>query len=197
MIKFVSETHTYTLDGQSIPSVTKVLKEAGLIDFSKVNPDILERALNFGTAVHLACELYDTNDLNETTLDNNLRPYLDGWIKFLKDTGFKIESTEERVVSKKFWYAGTLDRRGTLSKRAVLDIKTGVDFGPATALQLAAYENGYNEDKPFKERIKERICVLLRNDGTYKMEVYKDKGDFSVFLSCLTLRNWRKKKCKA
>lgn len=193
MITFNKEKHQYQLDGQVIPSVTRSLQDAGLVDFSKVNADILRRALKFGTAVHLACELWDRKDLNVDKLDTNLMPYLKAWCAFLIDTGFKIEGIEETVASEKYWYAGRMDRRGLLDRRTVVDIKTGVDFGPATRLQLAAYQLAYNEGKPTLDKIKDRACVLLRNDGTYKLEVYRDKGDISVFLSALTLRNWRKR----
>lgn len=198
MITFNAEKHEYRLDGQPIPSVTRTLKEAGVAEFNCPNADVLDRALKFGRAVHLTCELFDRNDLNEEILDSNLKGYLDAWRKFLKDTDFKIEAIEERVVSKRLWYAGTLDRRGILNgKRAVIDIKTGVDFGPATALQLAAYQNAWNEGKPIKEKIKTREVVQLKADGTYALapDKFFAKSDFSVFLSALTIRNWRKR-CK-
>ena len=188
---FNKENHTYTLDGQPIPSVTKILQEGGLVDFSKVNPDVLDRACKFGDATHLACQFYDAGILNEVTLDENLRPRLTAWKKFLKDTGFVVEAIEEKVVSVKYRFAGRLDRRGLLSKRTVVDLKTGADFGLATGPQLAAYQGAYNEGKSRKDQIKDRLCVLLNGDGTYKLEPYEDEGDFSVFLACLTLRNWR------
>jgi len=192
-LSFNPKTHKYALDGQPIPSVTKTLQEGGLVDFSKINADVLDRACKFGTAAHLACQFYDEGILNEDTLDENLVPRLDAWKKFLKDTGFVIEAIEEKVVSVKYRFAGTLDRRGLLygCRRTVVDLKTGADFGVATGLQLAAYKGAYNEGKPRKDQIRERACVLLNGDGTYKLQVYEDRGDFSVFLACLTLRNWR------
>ena len=191
---FNKENHTYTLDGQPIPSVTGILQEGGLVDFSKVDPEILDRACKFGIAAHLACQLFDERTLNEDILDENLVPRLAAWKKFLNDTGFVIEAIEEKVVSVKYRYAGTLDRRGLLySRRTVIDLKTGADFGLATGPQLAAYQGAYNEGKPRKEQIRDRLCVLLNGDGRYKLEPYEDRGDFSVFLACLSIRNWRRR----
>jgi len=194
MITFNSEEHSYQLDGQPIPSVTTILKDAGLIDFSKINADILDRASKFGSAVHLACELYDKGDLNEDHLDINLLPYLDAWRKFLKDTGFKIQAIEEKVASDKYWYAGRLDRRGRLfDKVTVLDIKTGSGILPSTAIQLAAYQECVNQGLHMKDKVKEREVVQLKADGTYALapDKFFSKNDFSVFLSALNLKNWR------
>lgn len=112
MITFNAETHTYYVDGLKIPGVTSILKGAGLIDFSMVPTDILERAFKFGTAVHLATELDDRDNLDIVSLDAPLLPYILAWRKFKQDMGCKILSIEERVYSAKYRYCGTLDRRG-------------------------------------------------------------------------------------
>ena len=77
----------------------------------------------------------------------------------------------------------------------VVDIKAGVDFHPASAIQLEAYKEAWNEGKPVKEKIKDRLIVLLQEDGTYKFpdDKFYQKSDFGVFLSALTLRNWKVK----
>lgn len=192
MVTFDPKTHTYSKGGVEIPSVTKVLKGCGLIDFSKVPPERLDVALLFGTVVHKTCELYDKNNLDEKSLDPKLRPYLDGWIKFKKDTQAKTESIEEQVYSKLYRYAGTLDRRMILDKHAVVEIKTSVDFHPANRFQLSAYQYAYNEHLESRVgRINDRIAVLLTDEGTYKLEQYRDPMDFNMFLSCLSIYNWK------
>lgn len=195
MVKFDPIKHKYSVDGIPIPGVTKTLQEIGLIDFSHVPAERLELALRFGTMVHLATELYDSGDLNDTKLDPNLRPYLDGWIKYKKDTMLVIEGIEERVMSKKYRYAGTLDRRVIkYGRRTVVDISTSVDFSIAKALQTEAYKQAYNEGKQIQDKIKDREIVLLNDKGTYKLapKEFYGKNDFNVFLSCLTFNNWRK-----
>ncbi len=192
MIQLNTENHSYTKDGIPVPGVTKVIREAGLVDFSMIPADIMERAQKYGTATHLACELYDRGTLDDKLLDPLLRGSLNAWIKFRKDTGFVPLGIEEKVYSAKYGYAGTLDRRGMLHDiHSLIDLKSGADFGKATGPQTAAYENAVNEKLPFKQRIKKRYSVLLKENGLYKIEPYEGKSDFSVFLAALTLRNWR------
>lgn len=194
MLNLDKETHTYTKDKQQIPGVSRILQGAGLIDFSKVPIDRLEAALNFGTAVHRACELYDKNDLDETSLSEELIPYLNAWKKFRKDTKFKIKAIEEHVLSTRLRFAGTLDRRGLLYDRhVIIDIKSSVDFHPAAAIQTSAYKEAYNEDKKPKDKVLDRYSVLLKPDGNYKVVQYKDKNDFNIFVSSLNLWNWKER----
>ncbi len=195
MITFNAETHEYFYEGLKIPGVTRTIKDAGLIDLSKIPADILDRAQKFGTAGHKAVELDDQDNLNMESLDPALLPYLEGWRKFKKDTMFAVLSIEEPVFSKRYRYAGTLDRRGLIKARhTIIEIKFGI-LDPTAAIQLEAYKEAWNEGKPVKEKIKDRLVVQLCQDGTYKLppEKHYEKSDFSVFLSALTLRNWRRR----
>ena len=190
---FDEEKHEYTLDGIVLPSVTQIIQEAGLSDYSFVNETVLKAAANFGTAAHLACELEDYKDLDYDSLNPELRPYLNGWNKFKKDTGFICEEIEKRVYSKKYLYAGTLDRVGPLFKRkALVDIKTGTSLPKWIRLQTAGYKIIYNEGLKIKDQIKDRYVVQLLPDD-YKLEQHIDKSDTDVFLAALTIRNWKHK----
>lgn len=195
MIELNPETHEYKNDGQPVPGVNQTLREAGLVDYIGVPAALLARAAAFGTAVHLVTQLYDSDDLLDSSVDDYIRPYLRGWIKFLSDTGFEIETIEKSLHSKKYHYAGTPDRTGILYRKCTLiSIKTTTTLQPSTAIKEAAYENLYNEGRPIKERIKRKEVVIL-GEGDYKLapESFFDKGDFSVFLAALTIRNWRVK----
>ena len=188
MLEFNSENHTYKLDGIKLPSVTQVIGGAGLSDFSKVNPDILKRSQAFGTATHLACMLDDKHQLDMKSLDPALFPYLKSWQKFKRDFGITdFKEIEKQVYSTKYQYAGCLDR---LWEDALIEIKTSTSIPITAGLQLAGYQNAYEE--MYKVKIKRRLCVQLL-DGTYKMEEYKEKSDRTVFLSCLNLHNWGKR----
>jgi len=184
---FDAESHVYTLDGVTIPSVTQVLKSAGLIDFGFVPESILDKAKEFGNAVHKATELEDKEELDYFTLDVPLQNPLDAWNKFKKDFKFTPTIIEEIMYSEKYRFAGTPDRIGTIGKDYVLvDIKTGV-----LAKTIALQTSGYEILSPVK--IKRRIGVQLNMDGSYKIKEYKDKTDQRVFLSCLNIFNWKGK----
>lgn len=193
-LTFNEEKHEYRHEGLRVSSVTQILKGAGLIDFSKVPPAILERACKFGTAVHSATELHDKGVLNEVKLDSALRPYLDAKIKFMKDTGAEILLNEEPLYSKKFHFAGTPDRVLLIRDRVTgIDYKSGETFNQSTEIQLAGYKILYNEGKKVVDKMKDRKAVHLLGDGTYKIVPCEDKSDESVFMACLTINAWRMK----
>jgi hypothetical protein len=193
--------HQYMLDGVILPSVTQVLKGVGIIDFSNIPPSRLEAACKFGTAVHKATELWDKGTLDEVVLDPHLKPYLDGWKLFRKETGFNPIAIEEPLYSKIYRVAGTPDRLGQWNINTpfvIPDIKTTFELSPANAIQLAGYELMWKEfDKGADIKAKYiRISVLLNDKGTYKIEEYKDKNDTNIFIAALSVYNWKGKNGK-
>ena len=187
--------HIYrdTETGLTIPNVTSILEKAGLVDFSMVNPEKLKRAQDFGKAVHLACHLYDKHNLDMGSLDPALKPYLEDWIKWKKDSGFLIDSSEKIVYSKIYNYAGTYDRVGLLDGvRTLIDIKTGTTLPKTIALQIAAYMGAANEGRKMADKIKRRLSIWLLGDGQARPAEYKERTDFRVFTSCLNIMNWKK-----
>ena len=191
---FNKETHEYFLNGNKLPSVTHILQDAGIIDLSGIPFSRLEAAREFGSAVHLACQLYDQDNLNEKTLDHNLRPYLDAWNKFKEDTGFVIIENENPICSPKYRFAGTPDRVGRLDCLTIVDIKSTAELSPAIGIQTAGYQIAWNETH--EEKVKKRIAVLLQPDGKYRIQVYKDKSDTNLFLSALSIYNWKQRNLK-
>lgn len=186
---FDEATHTYRVDGVVVPSVTQIL--APLNDFSMVSPADLEYARQLGTAVHKATELYDAGDLDESTVPEVVQPYLDAWIRLRRELPFEILGMEKRVYHPAHRYCGTYDRLVKFDdRRCMWDIKTG-DLYPSYGPQTAAYKNA--EEKQSGKRIEGRHTIQLRDDGTYRIHEMKDPEDWAVFLSCLTLHNFRNK----
>jgi len=187
-LTFNEERHEYRAGDVVVPSVTQILKP--LTDFSMVPKDVLERASQFGRAVHKACELSDLGNLEEATLDSVLYPYLAGWKKFSREHAVKWVIIERPLYSDMHKYAGTPDRFGTVDgKAAVVDIKSSTSLYPAVGPQLAAYKNLVPGSPP----ICRRIGVLLKPDGNYELKEYTDRDDWSLFLSLLTVRHWCKR----
>ena len=179
---FNPENHVYTIDNIYLPSVTTIIKAAGLIDTTWFT----EGATTRGTYVHQATELYDKNDLDEAALDPALVPYLNAYKQFLNDTGFCIDGIEKRIHSATYGYAGTLDRLGKFpgeNINSILDIKSGV---PAKwhGAQLAAYALCYPEPH-------NRYGLYLSDNGTYKLKRFRDRNDMQVFLACLTIYKFK------
>lgn len=193
-LTFDEETHTYRFEGRKVPSVTTVI--APLSQYlTQIPRDVLEEKRLLGKYVHQASELADIGDLDWDTLWGPARPYVEAWRQFVADTGFTavVDGIEARLYHMKFRYAGTADRIGILGgQAAVLDLKTSETLEPAYGVQLAAYQEAWNEANP-KAKITMRKAVQLRPDGTYRVETYRGADDFSVFLSCLTLYHWKEK----
>ena len=198
-LSFDPIAHEYRLNGFVVPSVTQALSIFD--DFSGIPKDTLEYARDRGTAAHTATALYDQSNLDLSSVDPVVKPYLDAWMKFCDELNFSPDHIEARVYSKKYQYAGTLDRVGTIKhpwglEDVILDIKTTAVISASTGPQLAAYDQAGKESIPDWPKKMPRYTVQLRNDGSYRMHCHEDKADLSVFLAALTVHNFRRAKCK-
>lgn len=186
------ETHTYTDNGIVVPGVTSVIDH--LCDLTGIPRDILDHKSYIGKAAHKACELHDLDVLNWSTVDYGVLPYLVAWINFLKDSGFDVLLNEHLVFHKRHNYAGMLDRVGVLNGEiSLIDIKCTAVIGPHAGVQLSAYFEAENSTRIKADKITKRYAVQLRPDETYRLIPFTDRSDFSVFLSCLLIHNWKLK----
>jgi hypothetical protein len=182
-LTFDEATHTYSVNGRRLMSVTQVL--ALVDDRHKGDPFYLQR----GRFVHQACEYLDRDELDEDSVDPIIYPYLEAYKKFREETGFKPDLIECRLYHPTYAYAGTLDRIGDLNGNHVLiDLKSGAK-ARVDELQLAAYlELARANSIP----VKKSFDLYLRDDGTYKLEPVENvKLLLPVFLSILTASRWK------
>lgn len=192
-LTFDPAAHVYVLDGRPLPSVTKILAEANVADFSApwFSADVLER----GTYVHQAILLDNEGDLDEATLDPELVPHVEGWRAFRRETGCVVEHWERPVCDPVLGYAGTFDgivrlmERG-FERRVLIDIKRA--FYPSAGPQTAAYRRCALKlyDSPI---LLQRAVVELPGDGTYRYHPLNEHArDEAIFLSSLHIVNWRR-----
>jgi hypothetical protein len=183
MLQFDAATHTYTLAGRKLPSVTEVL--APLQDFSMVPPAVLQAACEFGRNVHIACDLYNRDALDWSSLDAALVPYVRGWAQFLEESGAVVIASECRVYHDELGYAGSPDVVLAWGKRTVLpDLKATAVVPRTVGIQTAAYAKAYARAHATREP--ERYCIHLQ-DGKYRSHKRTDPADWSLFLSCLNV----------
>ena len=183
---FDAASHTYTLEGRQLPSVTTILQAEGFIDATWFT----EYGRDRGTKVHQAVEFYDAGDLDEDSLDPVLKPYLAAWKRFKEEAHVTIEASEVRLASEVYGFAGTIDKVAAIGNvKAILDIKSG-QVQPWTGLQLAAYHILLNEPA------RKRYAVQLNNDGSYRLHEFKDRSDRAVFLAALTVHQWKRREGK-
>jgi hypothetical protein len=187
-LTFDEATHSYTLDGNRVPSVTQVLNV--LEDWEGVPPDRLEAARLFGQRVHEACALLVRGVLDWDSLNAALVPYVEGARNFLRMSGAVVIASELRLGNSRHRYAGTLDLMVEWRGQCLADFKSGVvprTVGP----QTAAYSESYREH--YQQRPKRRYCIQLNPEAPhgYRVHELKNPSDFSLFLSCLNV--WRAK----
>lgn len=181
--------HEYKLNGLIIPSVTQVLKGAGLVNLDFVNEDLLAEKADLGKKVHLTTELFDNGTLDIDFLHPTLKAYLDSWIKFKADFNFTPTDIELQLFHKLYRFAGRVDRVGLANGVLTLvDIKSGIHT-KTHAIQTAAYTLLYNQDKKKGEQIKKRFTVYVKPEG-YKVEENKGANDQNIFLAALTIHNY-------
>lgn len=197
---FDAPSHTYTLDGERVHSVTHILTRAGLIDFSGIPIVTLDAARRRGTIVHQAIHYLNENDLDVDRFMADFPDYagyLRAWITFTEQRHFRAVLCERRLASRKHRIAGTADCFGTLDGVPVLlDFATGRPSDVAKDLQTAAYfslatewaaePDGDPELLAFLTRARgvlKRYGVALRADGTFSLDPYTNPSDFRDFLT--------------
>jgi hypothetical protein len=161
--------------------------------FDAVPADTLEYKRQVGEAVHLATALDDRGQLDDETVADVVRPYLEAWRRYRREKSFTPTLIEQTVWHPQIGYAGTLDRMGTIGRvRWLVDIKTGSESdadlaGPQTAAYLeAARAMGHAE----AQGIVDRGTVHLREDGAYRLVPHTNRRDWNAFLAALELMNF-------
>jgi hypothetical protein len=186
-VHFDEATHTYTHEGVVLPSVTTIIKAAGLMDMTGWN----EAARDRGTRVAKMTAYFDQGDLDEASVDPAELGYLNAWRRFLSESGFKSDANGiEEVLCVPGRAAGTLDRRGMMGQlKTIIDIKTG-GASAWHAIQTAGYASlvgGHHR----------RYACYLQDDGRYTLVQHRDASDFAIFDACVNLYHWKKRNMAA
>ncbi len=193
-LKFDAESHTYWLDGARIPSVTQVLKVLTGDQFASVPKDVLANAVALGTAVHCAIELDIDKELDDASLHDTVRPYLDMWRNWCAVTGFEPDLSEQQVYSRRLRFAGTVDVIGRFKNgdKAIIDIKRCAlmppSVGPQTAGYALAYSESFDCDKPHRFALQ-----FPKNAKHPKLEQFQGFSDERSFLAALTVYQWKER----
>jgi hypothetical protein len=198
-LTFDAPTHTYTLDGVRVPSVTGILQASGLIDFSGIPEPVLDAAKYRGTIVHEAIHFANEGDLDTTQFELDFPAfigYVDGWRAFCAQRTFVPLVNEYRLASRRHQVAGTLDTLGLLDGEAVLlDFATGdprdvsKDYQTAAYLGLALEWATEPDSDPrlaafFRDHpVVRRYAVQLTRTGGFVLHPYTDPADFRKFLT--------------
>ena len=188
VVEFNESDHSYWLvedhGKRRLMSITQALQIAGLVDTTFFN----ERAATRGTYVHEATALYDQGRLDEGTVSDELRPYLEGYKLFLEECAPEWSRVEARFADDISDVAGTVDRVGVIQvagvpQKAVVDIKTGRGgAAPWHPIQLAGYQHLLTQYLSRRGPVREaaqikRYGLYLRGDSKYTLTPYTNDQD--------------------
>jgi len=135
-----NDAHEYSWYGEHVPGVNELLRELGMIDTTFFTEEGAAR----GKRRHSLLEAYDENRIDWAKIEPEDGYVLVGWREFLEDSGFLVKSNELPVIHSGLWYAGTIDKVGTLDGQThLLDIKSGSSVDRWAYLQTACYALAY------------------------------------------------------
>jgi len=190
-LEFDEEKHEYKWHGKQVPSVTTILKSAGIVDAAWYT----EEARIRGTHVHQAAQFYDEGDLAPGSIRPEIQPYMDAYVKFKRDTGFYPILIEQKVIHTK-GYAGTLDRVGWLNDRLVqIDLKSG-GIPKWAGLQTEAYKQALEEmislgHIKLEQYPEARFALQLTSEGKYKLQPLQGLSDGHYFWAALEIHKFK------
>ena len=141
---FDEATHTYTLDGVVIPSVTEICAPITCGKYPPVG--VVQQAAARGTRVHELCALYDMDALPDE-IEAELVGYVKAWAAFCRDykpVWRHIELPLYGSPDAGMPFAGTIDRIGDIDGRTrVVDIKTAASLDRPAKVALCEQITGY------------------------------------------------------
>ncbi|MDD5220748.1 MAG: hypothetical protein PHV11_09295 [Candidatus Bipolaricaulis sp.] len=182
--RFDESTHTYSINDRVVPSVTQILTD---IFGKRFWYD--EWYAQRGRANHAAISYYVQGCLDFNSVSEEIKGYLEAFIKFLDETKFNPIKSEEILFSTVYNFAGTPDLLLTDPNGQLIlaDIKSSVE--PIVKLQLAGYDILYSSIKIYPKR---HCAIELSTDGKYKIHWFNDIQRMrNVFLSCLSIYNFK------
>jgi len=189
--RFDKADHSYWLGKTRLIGVSDAIQAAGLKDFSRIAPDVLEHARQRGTVVHTACHFLDEGDLDWATVSPEIEPYVRAWERFKKETGVELLGIEKPLFHATLGFAGTPDRVVNLyPHKGIIDLKT---YAPdaVTGIQLAGYSYlELGQQSPLDAP--KRWGLWLKDDGKYGLREYTDRGDEAVFMACLIIAKFKR-----
>lgn len=163
-----------------LPHVTRILKDAGLIDADWFTDEARER----GRAVHLATQFLDEGDVDwESVEASGVSLQVRQYQIFLDQVRPEILAIEERVENKALQYCGRLDRRVRINGReGILDIKSPWQ-SPFQAIQVSMYAACF--DRPMAR------WTLHLSEENYKLRQHTGRRDWDVAKAAITIAAWR------
>ena len=158
-LEFNSDAHEYHLDGRRLVSVTQIIRT--VLPAFQANEYYLQR----GRALHHATALLDDGKLDWSTVDEAILGRTRAWQKFRRDYPASTVAIEQKLVSKRYRFAGTADRVLFADECFIIaDAKSTV--APQCIPQMGLYSLLWTENggKPCRKA----VAVELQDDEQYR-----------------------------
>ena len=186
---FIESTHTYTLYGQKIPSVTQLMAPLNAAVYGGINTEVLNKAADRGTEVHQAAENYANFGIEDISPER--RGYFDGFREWFDEVKPVVVSTEFKTYHKYLIYAGTIDLLAYIhNKLYVIDYKTTYSVEKMlTRVQLEAYKQALiSQGIP----VEGKAVLHLQKTGKARLLEYDayDTDAWDVFGSLVNVNNF-------
>lgn len=192
-ITFISNPHSYFVDGKEKIYPSKVLKDLNLCkSYSGVDPEVVANAGRRGTAIHKVLELHVKGEIDQYEIAEEVKPYYEAFKAFLEKEKFEPikECAEIKMYSGLHDYCTTIDIVGILQGRiGIIDYKSSATFDRAVELQTAAQEIAYNEWHK-EDPVVARYSLQLLKTGKYRLREHTNVSPYK-WLYALKLWKWR------
>ena len=191
--QFSEECHRYTnTNAVVLPSVTRILSPISMLEYAKVDRNVLNAAAELGRAVHECIEMLIDDDLDEESIDPAWSPYVDAWKSWRATFNPRFISRELRLGCD--LYAGTVDCVCEINGQyTVIDWKTTDQIMKSVGPQTAAYELLVRSHLAHSS-LMARAVVQLKGNGTFVFKRFDSVQDYQVFENLLKLYQWMQEK---
>lgn len=191
--QFSEEYHCYTnSNAVELPSVTRILSPISMLEYARVDRDVLNAAAELGRAVHECIEYLIDDDIDEDSLVAEWVPYLEAWKSWRATFNPRFISRELRLGCD--LYAGTVDCVCEINGQyIVIDWKTTDQIMKSVGPQTAAYELLVRSHLAHSSMMA-RAVVQLKENGTFVFKRFDSVQDYQVFEDLLKLHQWMQEK---
>ena len=187
--------HSFRYLGRTIPSVTQILTSRGLDpNLGHYTDDSAQR----GVAVHEAVRLISHDILDWASLDPEIVPYVEAFLKYQQECRPVAYKTEQQMVHQHLFFGGIVDFLGLVhGAPAIVDYKSGPVQrhhelqvgGGYRSLARSSYPDWWAAES---DRGRPKCYLLeLKKTGTYALHrITQLARQQDIFLKALDLTRW-------
>ena len=188
-LEFDDRTHTYTLDGLVIPSVSTIMEPLSRAKYRGISERTLDRAADKGTAVHNSIENWIKFEIEDIPPEH--AGYFDAFREWWDRFRPAVVGSEVRICHRLMRYGGTADLVAYIEDELTLvDYKSTYVVSDMTCgVQLEAYKKAFESMGVKAERKK---ILHLKKDGKFEFRDYPadDTARWRVFGALKTVYDY-------